>query len=201
MRKIKFTLNRKALETIYISFIRPTIEYANVVWDNCTIAQEQDLEKIQIEAAIIVTGATKLVSINKLYIETGWETLKDRRRKHRLILFYKMNAGQTPNYLSSLVPENVGNLVNYNLRNADNTRMLHCNTQLYANSFIPASIQDWNSLPQDTKHASSLPIFKSKINANIIKVPIHYYYALDRKSQIMHARLRTRYSSLNQYLN
>ena len=36
MRKLKFKLDRKSLQTIYFSFIRPLLEYANVVWDNCT---------------------------------------------------------------------------------------------------------------------------------------------------------------------
>ena len=76
MRTFKFKLSRQALETIYFSFIRPTIEYGDIVWDNCTLAQEKDLEKIQIEEARIVTGSTKLVSNEKLYIKTGWKTLK-----------------------------------------------------------------------------------------------------------------------------
>ena len=75
------------------------------------------------------------------------------------------------------------------------------NTQLYANSFLPASIQDWNSLPHDTKFSTSLQEFKSKINSNVTKVPTYLYYALDRKSQIMHTRLRTRCSALNQHLH
>ena len=36
MRKLKFQLDRHSLEIIYISFIRPLLEYADVVWDNCT---------------------------------------------------------------------------------------------------------------------------------------------------------------------
>ena len=36
MRRLKFRLNRKSLETIYFSFIRPLLEYADVIWDNCT---------------------------------------------------------------------------------------------------------------------------------------------------------------------
>ena len=32
MRKLKFRLDRKALETIYMAFIRPILEYADVVW-------------------------------------------------------------------------------------------------------------------------------------------------------------------------
>ena len=35
MRKFKYDLDRKALETIYISFIRPVLEYADVIWDIC----------------------------------------------------------------------------------------------------------------------------------------------------------------------
>jgi hypothetical protein len=44
------------------------------------------------------------LSLSKLYVETGWEYLKDRGEKHRLTYFYKMNNGLTPGYLSSLVP-------------------------------------------------------------------------------------------------
>ena len=61
-----------------LSFIRPVLEYADVVWDNCTKFEEAELEKIQLEAAGIVTGTTKLVSIDNLYSETGWETLTSR---------------------------------------------------------------------------------------------------------------------------
>ena len=81
MRKLKYKLDRRSLQTIYFSFIRPVIEYSNVVWDNCTLYEANELEKIQIEAARIVTGATKLVSIDSIYTETGWETLASRRKK------------------------------------------------------------------------------------------------------------------------
>ena len=70
MRKLKFILDRKSLQIIYFSFIRPLLEYAEVVWDNCTQHEANELEKIRIEAARIVTGATRLVSLNLLYTET-----------------------------------------------------------------------------------------------------------------------------------
>ena len=47
MRKFKFLLDCKSLETIYISFIRSILEYVDV-WDNCTQQEKQDIEKIQI---------------------------------------------------------------------------------------------------------------------------------------------------------
>ena len=64
-----------ASTSIYFSFIRPVLEYADIVWDNCTQYEANELEKIQIEAARIVTGSTKLVSIDALYTETGLETV------------------------------------------------------------------------------------------------------------------------------
>ena len=80
MRKLKFQLDRRSLQIIYFSFIRPLLEYADVVWDNCFQYKANALEKIQNEAARIVTGALKLVSINKLLKETGWEPLSTRRK-------------------------------------------------------------------------------------------------------------------------
>ena len=60
MRKLKFMLDRDSLNKIYVSFVRPTLEYANIVWDNCTQYEANAIEKIQTEAARIVTGATFL---------------------------------------------------------------------------------------------------------------------------------------------
>ena len=117
-RKLKFTLDRKSLETIYFSLIRPFLEYADVVWDNCNQYEFDELEKIQIEAVRIVTGATELVSVDSLYTETGWETLSSRRLNHKPLLFFKMKSGLCPTYLASLVPPIVGNNTVYSLRNA-----------------------------------------------------------------------------------
>ena len=91
MRKLKFQLDRKSLQIMYFFFIRPLLEYGDVVLSNCMLYESNELEKIQHEAARIVTGATKLVSISSLLSETGWEPLASRRRKHKLTLFYKIN--------------------------------------------------------------------------------------------------------------
>jgi hypothetical protein len=41
LRKFKFIPDRKTLEKIYLTFIRPILEYADVVWDNKTLFLEQ----------------------------------------------------------------------------------------------------------------------------------------------------------------
>ena len=78
MRKVKFIFDRQSLETIYTSFIRPVLEYTGVVWDNYSQYEINALEKIQTEAARIATEATKLVALDMLYRQTGWESLEKK---------------------------------------------------------------------------------------------------------------------------
>ena len=73
LRKLKCILDRKTLETIYITFKRQLLEYADVVLDTKTQILINKLENVQVEAARIVTWGTRLVSLSNLYIETGWE--------------------------------------------------------------------------------------------------------------------------------
>ena len=131
MRNLKFLLDRKSLQTIYFVFIRTLLEYADVVWDNCTQYEVDDLEKIQIKAAHIVTGATRLASINLLHCETRWESLASRRIKHKIIMFRKMYTGLSPAYLSALIPATIVANVSYNLRNPNNLQTVQCRAQLY----------------------------------------------------------------------
>ena len=56
MRKLKFLLDRESLQIIYTSFIRPILEYSDIVWDNITQYEVIALQTIQNEAARIVTG-------------------------------------------------------------------------------------------------------------------------------------------------
>ena len=49
-------LDRKTLEKIYLTYIRPIMEYSDVVWDNKTLFLINKSENVQIEAARIVTG-------------------------------------------------------------------------------------------------------------------------------------------------
>ena len=118
MRKLKFILNRRTLEKMYLTFIRPLLEYGDVVWDCKTVYLTNELESVLAEAAGFVTGDTRLVSFSKLYAETEWEYLKDRREKHRLTYFYKMNNGLTPGYLNSLVPNTLRNIHDHNTRHS-----------------------------------------------------------------------------------
>ncbi len=133
LRALKFTINRVSLEKAYFTFIRPLLEYSDSVWDNCTVELKNELQSIQNEAARITTGGTKLCSIDKLNAETKWESLDSRRRKHKLILFYKMKTNITPAYLSNLIPDQTQH--RYRLRNDADIPLIHARTNLYQTRF------------------------------------------------------------------
>ena len=58
LRKLKYRLSRQNLEQLYLVYIRPICEYASEIWDNCGVCYSIKLEKLQLNAARIVTGLT-----------------------------------------------------------------------------------------------------------------------------------------------
>ena len=199
MRALKFRISGKPLEQIYVCFIRPLLEYCDSVWDNSSSKMKKKLDAIHVEAARTITGATKLCSIDKLLSELGLDTLQSKRDKHKLVIFYKIMNGLTPDYLRDLVLPLVQEASNYNLRNSDHIQTFHANTNLFYNSFLPSTIRAWNSLPNDVKLSSSVAAFKYRLNMNINKPP-RYFNCGTRMGQILHARLRFDCSSLNAHL-
>ena len=175
------------------------LEYGNEIWDNCTQYEKEEIDKIQNEAARIATGTTKLISIKTLYSEIGWETLDSRIRKQKLSLFCKMYSNISPSYLSSLVPPSIGDISSYNLRNANNLQTFETWTRQYYTSFLPSVIREWNSLSEETRNASSVSAFKSRLDQNVTVPEIpKYFYIGHSRLQMLHTRLRTNRSSLNQ---
>ena len=126
MRTLKFRICRKSLEQIHHAFIRPLLEYCDAVWDNCSAENKKQLESIHVEAGRIITGATKLCSIEKLFTDLGWESLQNRRNKHKLTIFYKILSGITPDYLPELVPPMIHERTRYNLRNSNDMQIQTC---------------------------------------------------------------------------
>jgi hypothetical protein len=57
------------LEKMYLAYIRPLFEYACEVWNNCRIGYSYKLEKLQIDAARIVTGLPIFTKLEYLYAE------------------------------------------------------------------------------------------------------------------------------------
>lgn len=143
------------------------------------------LEKINLEAARIVTGATQLTSTSLLLKESGRLSLSDRRKKHQLLLFYKMYHNMTPDYLTDIVPPHNFETHSYNTRQQNNLVHISCKTKHYFDSFLPSVIRDWNEIPEEIRN-SSLYRFNSYLNRNKLNIPKFLFKAVDWGKSFTH---------------
>ena len=80
IKRLSNTLSKNSLLTIYKSFIRPYLDYCDIIYDQpnnesfCT-----KIECIQNNAALAIAGGMKGTSHNKLYKELRLESLNFRR--------------------------------------------------------------------------------------------------------------------------
>ena len=84
------------------------------MWDNCTVQDYStldNLQNLQNEAARIVTGLTRSVSLENLYRECRWVPLSTRRNEQKLAFMYKAVNDLTPEYISDLIPPFVGDIL------------------------------------------------------------------------------------------
>ena len=88
--------------------------------------------------------------------------------------------------------------MSYGLRSAENVTYPFSRTKILQESFIPATVKDWNNMPEDSKCLKSYEAFCDSF-PDKEKVP-KYYYAGSRKGPILHARLRMECSALRSHL-
>ena len=100
------------------SFVRPSLEYANVLWNNCLEGESDQLETIQRRAVRIITGGIIRSPSNLLYEEIGIETSKKRCEKNIVLFFHKIIHYNAPSYLLEFKP--IPNPHRVNLRSANN---------------------------------------------------------------------------------
>ena len=165
-----------ALDRAYKSFVRPKLEYGDVLYHRTPSNSNQllplsvnvsgtlaKLESVQYQAALIVSGAWQGSSKEKLYRELGWEFLSHRRWLRQLTLFFKIVNGQTPHYLNPKVS------VSSRLRNSTNLiKDFHVRTNRYKRSFYPSCIFSWNNfLSAEQRTATSVEKFKAKLSTLI----------------------------------
>ena len=102
LRKYQQVLPRPFLITIYKAFIRPHLDYGDVIFDQAfNNSIHQRLESIQYNAALAITGAIRGTSKEKLYQELGFESLQSRRWFRKLSLLQNIKKRITTLSLSS----------------------------------------------------------------------------------------------------
>ena len=84
LRKLFYLIPRSSLVTIYKSFIRPHLDYGNFIYDRPNNNSfNENIEAVQYNAALAITGTIKEKSRDILYQELGLESLSSRRWSRR----------------------------------------------------------------------------------------------------------------------
>ena len=94
------------------------LDYEDITYDKAyNETFQQKLESIQYNTCLVLAGAIRGSSGEKLYHELSLEYLQHRRWYRKLCLFYKIFKANKPVYFFNLIATN--NL-NHNTRNTDN---------------------------------------------------------------------------------
>ena len=90
-RNFQEVLPRSSLITICKAFIRPHLDYGDVIFaQDFNNSFHQRLESIQYNTALAITESIRETSKEKLYQELGFKSLQSRRWFRNLTLFYKI---------------------------------------------------------------------------------------------------------------
>ena len=196
LRKLQDTLPRTSLITIFKSFVRPHLDYGDIIYNRANSTSfHQNVESIQYNAALAITGVVRGTSREKLYQELGFEFLQQRRWYRILCCLFKIINNQSPSYLFQFVPSPN----RYFVRNSENIPQLRTKHDFFKNSFFPSTIKEWNNMDPHIKKSKSISIFKSNILKFIRPKPNNVYYCHNPKGIRLLTRLRLGLSQLREH--
>ena len=138
----------------------------------------------------MVTGLTRSVSLDNVFLECGWVPLSIRRHEQKFSFMYKAVNGLSPDYIRHSIPPYVRETTPCPLRNNYYLVIPLTRTEISRKSCVPSSAPMWNSLDTDIRTTDSLSRFKKSIRnlrPNNSKVPSSFLSG-DKHLSVQHAR-------------
>ena len=179
LRKLQTLLPRAPLITIYKSFIRPHLDYGDMIYDQTfNMSSQQKMETIQYNAALAITGAIRSSSREKLYQELGLKTPKSSK------------------YLYSIIP--IHNM-SYRTMQCNKIPAINLKHDFFKNTFFPSTIIEWNKLDRKIKNSESIETFKKRILSFIRPSPNSTFNCHNPKGIKLLSRLRLGLSHLREH--
>ena len=116
--KLHNILPRSALLIIYKSFIRPHLDYGDIIYDQAYNAScNHNLELLQYNACLTIRGVIRGTSREKLYEELGLESLQLRCWFRKLPCFYKLFKSEHPHHVFNVIPSRSSSYITRNIHN------------------------------------------------------------------------------------
>ena len=160
LSRLSYVLDQRSKMLLYNSFVDCYFNYCSSIWHFCSKTNTYKIEKLQEKALrFITTDFTS--SYHNLLVKCNKTPLYVTRIRKFLEMAYKIRNNMCPEYLSHLIT--VKN-VPVNLRSENTLIIPKYTTVAYGkNNFVYNGPFYWNTLPDDTKKATSLYSFKSTI--------------------------------------
>ena len=149
-------------EQAYKSLVRPSLEYACSVWDPYLQQDIDNIERVQRRAARFVTNKHRNTSnVGDMIINLEWRSLSDRRKDSRLTMLYKIVHDKVEIVKTNkLIPQQRRTRHSH----SNSFHIPSCKTEYRKESFFPRTITDWNKLPDNIIHSTSVDSFKSALS-------------------------------------
>ena len=195
IKNLRHGLPRKSLITIYKAFLRPLIDYGDIIYDqpqNESFCEK--LKSVQYKAALAITGAIQGTSREKVYLELGLESLQNRRWYKCLCYMFKIMNEEAPKYLTNLIPKGQQTIITRN----SNIPTFYCRTDCFKYSFFPSTLKDWFNLDASIRNSESIVIFKSRLLSLIHPSQSNVYNIFDPIGLKLLTHLRLNFSHLNE---
>ena len=148
---------------MYISYVRPILEYGDIMFSNMTEEQSLLIENVNKRAGKIISGATAGTSTPIIYDELGWASMETRRKQRRISTFHKIIHGRSPPYLRYLLPPYNRERSTRALRNSDDLTTIHARLDVFYKSYFPQTVREWNTLSIDIRQIEEPESFKRAI--------------------------------------
>ena len=160
LRHLSWFLPKCVLIQFYSSYILPCFDYADVIWNGCTVECCTKLERLQNYAARIILHRKRSDSATAMKSELGWESLSNRRKLHILTMTHKAVNGLLPSYLGDLFTRT--NSVHSHHTRGSHTRLyVPAGKTNYVHKFtVATAITLWNTLPDSIRSLKSSSNFK-----------------------------------------
>ena len=189
MRKLQSVLPRITLVTIYKAFVRPHLNYGDILYDQAFNNSFLDrLESIQYNACLAITGAIRGASREKLYQELRLNPL-DFDVGTENSVFFIVFKNEHPQYLFHLIPDRHSS---HTSRNVHSISIFSAKHSFFKNSFFPPTISEWNTLDPAIPNSESLSIFRKNILYFIKPAPNSIYNCHNPKGVKLIARCHLR---------
>ena len=144
--------------TLYVSLVRPHLEYASEIWNPHLIGDIQVLEKVQKRATKLVPDLRQLTYSDRLPA-LNLPSLLYRRRRMHMITVFKIVHG-----LEGVPFDNFFTFHNTITRGNGYKLFKHfCHLNVRKFSFAQRIIDDWNQLPTFLIESPDILTFKTKL--------------------------------------